>query len=103
MTSGRNSMTRLKQILTMTLCAVILLGCSSPATSAKKKTGISVPTLKLEEPQVKLETATQGTELVPSEEEFREGMPELYPLNDVFLGHCLDGTPNFSVTILPEA
>ena len=96
-------MIRPKQILTIALCAAILVGCSSSATSPKKPTGVSVPTLKLEEPQVKLEAAAQGSELVPSDQEFREGMTELYPLNDVFLGHCLDGVQNFSVTLLKEA
>lgn len=89
-------MTRIRLLLILLLSALMLFGCVAPVSSAAKPAVISVPEQKLSKP-VALE------EQLPGEEEFREGMTELYPLNDVFLGNCMEGVQNFSVTLLPEA
>ena len=96
-------MTRIRQILMITLCAVMLLGCSSPAASAKKQSGTFAVNLQTNAPKADPKTAAlESTQVVPEEASI-EGMTELYPLNDVFLGYCLDGVSDFSVTLLKEA
>lgn len=89
-------MTRIRLLLILLLSALMLFGCAAPVLSAAKLTVIPAPELKLSK-------SAALEEPMPGEEGFREGMTELYPLNDVFLSNCMEGVENFSVTILPEA
>ena len=89
-------MTHLKRILIVPLCAAILLGCFARQAAAVSTVKPEMPPVEQVSPASKSGPLLQG-------EEFRQGMTELYPLNDVFLSNCLSGVRNFSVTLLKEA